>query len=44
MVTANYPSGILGALMWPASLYENLWQNDVPIREYISPSICVETP
>jgi len=41
-VTANYPSPIVGALIWPASFYENVWKKDVPLREYLSPSICVE--
>lgn len=41
-VTANYPSPIIGALIWPASFYENVWKKDVPLREYLSPSICVE--
>jgi len=41
-VTANYPSPIIGALIWPASFYENVWRKDVPLREYLSPSICVE--
>ncbi|ODS03528.1 hypothetical protein AUC71_09170 [Methyloceanibacter marginalis] len=42
-VTANYPSPIIGALIWPASFYENVWKKDVPLREYLSPSICVES-
>jgi len=41
-VTASYPSPIIGALIWPASFYENVWRKDVPLREYLSPSICVE--
>jgi hypothetical protein len=41
-VTANYSSPIVGALIWPASFYENVWKKDVPLREYLSPSICVE--
>lgn len=41
-VTANYPSPVIGALIWPASLYENVWKNDVPLREYLSPNVCVE--
>lgn len=41
-VTANYPSPIIGALIWSASFHENVWKNDVPLREYLSPSVCVE--
>jgi len=43
-VTANYPSPVIGALIWPASFYENVWKNDVPLREYLSPSLCIEKP
>jgi hypothetical protein len=43
-LTANYPSAIIGILIWPTSLYENVWKRDVPLREYLSPSICVEVP
>ena len=40
-VTANYPSAIIGALIWPTSFYENVWKRNVPLREYLSPSICI---
>lgn len=43
-VTANYPSAIVGALIWPTSFYEHVWKRDVPLREYLSPSICIEAP
>jgi hypothetical protein len=43
-VTANYPSAVIGILIWPTSLYESVWKRDVPLREYLSPSVCLEVP
>ena len=43
-VTANYPPGLLWALLWPASFYENVWKNGVSLQEYISPNVCIERP
>lgn len=42
-VEADYPRGLLGAMMWPVSFYEQVWRDDVPLREYLSlsPTVCV---
>jgi len=42
MVTANTPSGLLGVVTWPLGFYQQVWENSVPVREYFSPTICVE--
>lgn len=42
--TASYPTGILGALLWPASFYDSVWKSGLPLGEYLSPTICIEAP
>jgi hypothetical protein len=42
--TADYPPGLLGAVAWPASLYDAVVQGGMPVGEYLSPTECVSRP